>query len=493
MSDSKKNGFSRRDFLKTGALSGLFLGGATLATGCNGAQQTDRWKGRAKNIIFMVSDGMSHGTLQMADLMRRRMEGRPSTWIRLLEENKANRALMDMTTGNSNVPDSAAAASSWGSGRRLTNGRVNMLDDGRESTPILPIFKNANRKTGLVTTTRITHATPAGFAANVMERGMEDEIAEQYYEREIDLMLGGGDVHFNSENREDGRDLYSDFAGKGYHVVKTKNELNGLNRGDGRVLGIFTDHHLPYELDHRNTPDLEENVPHLAEMTEFALDHLSSSGDGFILQVEGGRVDHGAHTKDAAGILYDQIAFDDAVAAVYRFYEANPEDTLVIVTTDHGNANPALNAAGPRYIDSVPNFDLIQNFTYTNNWIMRELDDSSSMTRIRARIEEATGIEVSREHARFLYDALRGNLSTAYDMRSRPMNVLGEIMSNYNSVAFTGSVHTADYVELAAFGPGSETIGAFTRNTKLFELMLDAAGIEFAFRGNHRETSEIIE
>lgn len=477
MEPKNKSQFNRRDFLKTGALSGLFLGTAGLAS-CttNGSQRS--YKGRVKNIIFMVSDGMSHGTLQLADLMRRRKEGRASEWIRLYEENKLNRGLMDMTTGSSNVPDSAAAASSWGSGVRITNGSVNMMDDGTALNSVVPIFRDAGRKTGLVTTTRITHATPAGFCASVQSRGMEDEIAQQYLERQPDVLMGGGHVHFDASTRGDGRDLYTKFADTGYKIARKKADLAGIGNGFQKILGIFADHHLPYTLDHVNTPDLLENVPTLAEMTKQAIESLHASGSGFLLQVEGGRVDHAAHGMDASGLVYDQIAFDDAIEEAFKFYEAHPDETLLIITTDHGNANPGLNGVGSGYSDSVPNFDKIQTFKHTNNWVLSEFRDTvPSISQIRERIEYATGIDVSSEHADFLRRALNNERVAAYDMRNRPWATLGEIMSNYISVAFVGTSHTADYVELASAGPGSETLGPFTKNTDLFNLMLSAAGI----------------
>lgn len=355
-----------------------------------------------------------------------------------------------------------------------------MNDDGDEFEPLVPIFRGAGKKTGLVTTTRITHATPAGFAANVMERGMEDEIAAQYLEREPDVLLGGGVRHFDGEKRSDGQNLLGGFADKGYDVVLDKPALMGLNGGGfRRVLGLFDDSHLPYTLDQRNTPELLANVPTLAEMTDFALKSLHAAGDGFILQVEGGRVDHGAHGMDAGALIFDQIAFDDAVDTAFRFYESHPDDTLLIITTDHGNANPGLNAAGSRYNDSVPFFDRLQSFKHTNSWVLEGFrGQQPNVAQIKARVNEATGIMIDDEKAAMLRDSIRGNLKAAYDMRTTPWATLGEIMSNYNSVAFTGSVHTADYVEIASAGPGSETIGAFVKNTDLFDLILKAVGIE---------------
>jgi alkaline phosphatase len=102
-------------------------------------------------------------------------------------------------------------------------------------------------------------------------------------------------------------------------VAKTKEELMGGNAAEGKVLGVFTNGHLPYTLDHLNTPDLLETVPTLAEMTDLAIQNLSQRSNGFILQVEGGRVDHAAHSNDVGGLLYDQIAFDDAIGVAMDF------------------------------------------------------------------------------------------------------------------------------------------------------------------------------
>lgn len=453
--------------MKTGALSTLLLGsGIVITGGCNAIRQP----GKAKNVIFLVSDGMSSGTLQMADTYLRRNEGRPSHWIRLLEENVLKRSLMDMASADRIVTDSAAASVSWACGYRVNNGSVNITPDGTHQTPILPIFRDAGKSTGLVTTTEITHATPAGFAANVEHRSQAEEIAVQYLEREIDLLLGGGNNHLSSEHREDERDLYTDFGNAGYTIARTKGELFSGDSEEGRLLGIFSNGHLPYTLDHVNTPDLLENVPSLAEMTDLAIRNLAKNPNGFILQIEGGRVDHAAHGNDAAGLLFDQIAFDDAIAVVMEFARER-DDTLVMITTDHGNANPGFSSAP----DSQ--FDNLAKFRHTNNWIRRELNQNSSIAEIRERIEYATGYEVPREEAEDFLASMKGEFRATYRRMQGASSVLGQVIANYTDVNWVGGSHTADYVELASFGPGSEAIDGFVKNTRLFEVMTQAAGV----------------
>ena len=475
---------SRRDFLKKSALSTLALGsGALVGSAADGRQRTTAEAitdpGQAQNVIVLVSDGMSAGTLTMADLMLQRHHDRTSHWMRLYENYDAHpvrRGLMDMASLNSIVTDSAAAASSWGCGHRVHNGAVNMNPDGEWHRTILEIFRDAGKDTGLVTTTRITHATPAGFAANVPERGMEDEIAEQDLERDYDDLLGGGSRHYDPERRGDGRDLFQEHEEAGYSVVRTRDELHDWNPSDGQVLGTFFDSHLPYTTDHKNIDEYRERVPTLEEMTDVALQRLDQSSEGFILQIEGGRVDHAAHSNDTVGLIDDQIAFDDAIGRVLEFVEGR-DDTLVIVTTDHGNANPGVNAIGPGYNDSNTMFDRIAEFERTNNWILSELDEDSTYREVKDRVERAWQLRIKRDEAHTLQQSLRGEFDAVYRARSRPSAVLSAIQANYTAVNWIGSMHTSDYVELAALGPGSEAIGAFTRNTDLFDIMVESAGV----------------
>ena len=471
---------SRRDFLKAGVLSAVALGASGMAGRATGQPRTDVGRidepGAAKNLIFLVSDGMSAGTLTMVDHFRRRQEGRPSNWIHLYEEGRVQHGLMDMAAANSSVTGSAAAASSWASGHRVVNEAVNMSEDGEEYRTILEIARDAGKATGLVTTTRITHATPAGFGINMPERWMEDEIAAQYRERGYDVLLGGGARHFDADRREDGADLFGEFRDDGYTVARSKQDLAQWDRS-GKILGTFTESHLPYVLDHNHIRVHQTQVPRLPEMTEAALTRLDQNDDGFLVQIEGGRVDHGAHDNDTGGLIYDQIEFDETIGRVLDFVQGR-DDTLVIITTDHGNANPGVNATGDRYSESDPMFDRVADFQYTNDWVLSELDAESSIQQIRDRVETAWGVGISREEAGMLQEAFRGEYRAAYKKKSEPKLLLGALQANYTAVNWLSGDHTSDYVELAALGPGSEAIGNFTRNTDLFDVMVRAANLE---------------
>ena len=330
----------RRDFINTGllaAIGGTFASANTIST----IEKNKRlFRGKAKNIIFLVSDGMSIGTPTMTDLLMQRQYGQESRWMSLYRENKVCHALMDTASADSLVTDSAAAASAWGGGVRVKNGALNMGPNGVEHQPILQKFKAAGKKVGCVTTVPITHATPAGFSVNMKNRGLQDKIADKYLELRFDVMMGGGQEYFDGTKRSDKKDIFPDFKAAGFSVVRNKKEMELLEAGQP-VLGVFSESGLPFSLDQHSDKELTENIPALAEMTDTAINLMKDNQDGFVLQVEGGKVDWAAHANDTGALLYDQMAFDKAVEVAVRFAEKR-NDTLVIITTDHGNANPGL-------------------------------------------------------------------------------------------------------------------------------------------------------
>ena len=478
-----KNGFSRLEFLKTGALSTMALGSGALGRTLERSKKKSSY-GDAKNVIFMVVDGMSSGTMALADLVKQDQYGDKTNWVKLYESDREyHRGLMDMASLNSTVTGSASAASSWGSGHRINNGAVNWGPNNEQYKTICEIFRDAGKATGLVTTTRITHATPSGFSINMPVRGMEDEIAVQYSERNYDVLMGGGDRYFSSEKRSDGKDLYSVFTNNGYTVVKTKPELNRATR-NSKLLGIFYDSHLPYMVDYNTLPELQKDVPTLAEMTNSALERLAQNPNGFILQIEGGRVDHAAHGNCPSGLIYDQIAFDDTIKTVMDFTDGR-DDTLVILTTDHGNANPGLSGLGSGYGNSPAMMATLYDYKHSFEWLYGELgyhwsDDSIrgiTTRRIMELIEYATSTEISQEEAIMIESSFMGQFRAPFRNRESPAGVLAGVLANYNGIYFIGTNHTADYVEIAAWGPGSDRIPTFVRNTALFDLMVDMADV----------------
>jgi alkaline phosphatase len=471
---------NRRKFFRNGTL--FTLGTAVLNPFESSAtilNQPTEFKGKkAKNIIVLVSDGMSSGTLNMADIHLNRKNGKGSNWLNLYRENKVTRALMDMASASSVVTDSAAASSSWGSGFRVKNGALNVGVNGEEYLPIWQKFKKAGKMAGCVTTVPITHATPAGFCAVSKSRNSQDDIAESYLESQFDVMMGGGQKYFDANFRKDKKDLYSAFQSKGYQVVKTRSEMHSTSN-DKPILGVFFEDGLPYSIDRGNIKDLGNTIPTLAEMTQKAIDRMKSHKNGFVLQVEAGKVDWAAHANDIAGLLYDQVAFDEAVKIAIDFAEKDKE-TLVIITTDHGNANPGL-IYGKNVND---HFDSVQQHKHTNEWILNGFTPESTVAQIKERIEFANGFALTDDEAKTIlsyYSNLEKKDDGLYNYKNLPFKTFAEMQKSRTSVGWISMDHSADYTELAMFGPGSHKLKPFIKNTDLHYFMLEAAEVENKF------------
>ncbi|MUU77113.1 alkaline phosphatase [Winogradskyella endarachnes] len=468
----------RRDFFKNGALTAMGLSVLNpLETHSTPILDSEFKNKKAKNIIIIVSDGMSIGTLNMADLYLSRKTGKGSNWLQLYKENKVSRALMDMASASSIVTDSAAASSSWGGGKRISNGAINVSSNGEQHLPIWQKFKQAGKKAGCVTTVPITHATPAGFCVNSKKRNAQEKIAEKYLAQQFDVMMGGGHKYFSAETRSDKKDMYKAFKKAGYTVAKSRKKMLAASTTKP-LLGVFANNGLPYSKDREQNKELLKSVPTLAEMTKKAIDNMKNHPNGFVLQVEAGKVDWAAHGNDIAGLIYDQAAHDEAIKVAMDFAEKD-QNTLVIITTDHGNANPGV-IYGHQAND---NFDSIQNYKHTNDWVLNGLGKESSISQIKERISYANNFSVTDDEAKLLL-SYYSNLITEdglYNPKHLPFKPLAEIQKQYNSVGWISMQHSADYVELAMYGPGSQLLKPFIKNTDLHYLMLQAAEVENKF------------
>jgi len=470
----------RRKFFRNGSLAAF---GATLISPFDlSARELDfeiSSKGKkAKNIIFLVSDGMSNGTLNMADVLSTRKFGKSTNWMQLYKDNRVSRALMDTASASSIVTDSAAASSSWGGGVRVLNGSLNVGASGEKYLPILQKFKKAGKKVGCVTTVPITHATPAGFCVNQEKRGDQSEIAQQYLDLSFDVMMGGGNKYFAADKRKDQKDMYAEFRSKGWNVAQTRDEMLAAN--GKQLLGVFAEDGLPYSIDRENDNDLKKKVPTLAEMAQTAIEHMKGHNKGFVMQIEGGKVDWAAHANDVAALLYDQLAFDEAIKVAIDFAEKDKE-TLVIITTDHGNANPGIIYGK----NANNNFDSIQKYTKTNEWILNAIHPDSSTAQIREIIAASNGATITDDEAKtiisYYQDINKKDDAGLYNYKKLPFKAFAEMQKKTNSVGWISMDHSGDYVECCAFGPGSDLLKPFIKNTDLHYLMLAAAEVDNRF------------
>ena len=269
-----------------------------------------------KNVIFLIGDGMGFEQVKAAGMYLNGTEGTLSF--------ESLPFLAEMTTHstNSSITDSAAAATAIATGVKVDNDVVSVAipGDGYELETLLEYFKTHGKRTGLVTTANITHATPACFGAHEASRSNYSAIAIDYLNQtRPNVLLGGGG---------DGMSVPSAQTA-GFTIVTNAAGMLGLDTDAvTMVSGQFGTGYMSYEYDGLGS------LPHLLEMTETALDILDNDPDGFFLMVEGGRIDHACHSNDMLRSIFETIEFAESVQAVID-WGAGRTDTLILVTADH--------------------------------------------------------------------------------------------------------------------------------------------------------------
>jgi alkaline phosphatase len=470
---ARTDGIARRDWLKATGLGGL---AAVLGSERTSAQESATSAKKVRGVVFMVSDGMSPGVLTLAEAWSQLTRKRGTRWWQLINEPTAARGLMDTAAANSLVTDSAAASSAWGGGKRVNNGAINVAPDGTEITPIAAILKKQSKaRIGLVTTATVTHATPAGFAASASARKNENAIAPQYLDR-VDVILGGGSGFFENKSRPDKRDLAADFTKAGYQIVSSRDEL--LAARSEKLLGTFTRGHLPFSIDRDHNEELAKRVPSLTEMATAALSRFMEGDKPFLLQVEGARIDHAAHLNDIGALLGDQLAFDDAVAAVLTMTTGR-EDILVVVTSDHGNSNPGLCGMGDGYAESTQRFERITRFKASHERIFTEWINlmNGDAPKLSSLIERHLQLTLKNEEIEALFNILnRRDVIEWNHQLDKPEGLLGQITGNHTGIGWNGTTHTSDYTLVSAIGPQAERFGGMVMNTDVFGHLMEMLG-----------------
>ena len=382
-----------------------------------------------RSVILFIGDGMgpqqiglfldwnaAHGTGPGTTAIERiALEGETG-WVRTLPANAL-------------ITDSAASATAIATGVSTNNSAVGVSPFGFRLTTCLEDAHASGRRSGLVTTTSITHATPASFAAHVDTRANEPEIARQYVEEaNVDVILGGGKMFVAGLFPALAPDLRDSMRERGITWLDKPEQLD-QPLPDTRVIGTFATRALPYVID-RDAPD-EPKAPTLTQMTKRAIERLSRDGSAFFLMVEGGRIDHAGHLNDAAALLGELREFDDALRVALDHQAANP-DTLVLVTADHETGGAALAATGMEKIT---------------------LEHLATLGKVQNSMEYNPKLADENPIAYKQYVGLQGPAARA--------------RSTQWSVQFSSTGHSGTPISLFAIGPGQEQFRGFFLHEKV--------------------------
>ncbi len=331
----------------------------------------------AKNVILFVGDGMGISTITAARIYAGQAKGLDGESYQLAMEKLPYSAFSKTYTHDAQVADSAPTAVAMTAGVKSYNGSIgvtqaaNLKDCASAktsgTTTLWELGKASGMATGVVSTATITHATPSAIYAETTERDWESDasmsaagkaagckdIAAQLIDwtgsngNGFDVIMGGGRANFmpntvadpeyadRKGRRLDGRNLAEEWKAQAPNrtLVTDKAGFDAFDwTGAGQVFALFEPSHMQYDLDRNKT---DKGEPSIAEMTRAAITRLSSNPKGFVLMVEGGRVDHGLHAGDAQRALGDAAALDEAIAAALAMTDA--DETLIIVTADHSH------------------------------------------------------------------------------------------------------------------------------------------------------------
>ncbi len=473
----------------------------------------------AKNVIFFVGDGMGVSTVTATRIFAVGIDGN------LIMDQFPFTALSRTATTDHITPDSAGTMTAMMSGINTNSGVIgfgpdterrdfNEDGDGTPVTTILEEAKMAGMKVGVVSTARITHATPAACYAKSNERDAENEIALQALPTDptyntklgdgIDLLFGGGRRHFvpaeatdeegGTGSRDDGRDLRAEFQDAGYNYVWNRRQFSRLRTNDLPVLGLFERSHMEYEYDR---PDDVGGEPSISEMTSKAISLLESatrgSDEGYFLMVESGRIDHAHHAGNAFRACLDADEFDIAIGNAANMVDLS--ETLIVVTADHSHvftmAGYPMRAPGELpynfdeagsseyYLDNDPStfdglFDVVYDISASSGIVSESLDSNGVPYTILG-YHNGSGYRADET----------GPLARVDPREDTFLGLDGEIpligsedpeYKQEAAVPLGSETHSSEEVAIYAIGPHSYKFRGTLRNYNIADIIRDALG-----------------
>jgi len=415
-----------------------------------------------KNVIMMIGDGFGVGQVEAGRLLV------PGGQL-VLDDLDPNPGSMNTLEVFGDITDSASGATAFSTGCKTVYGNVSMAEDDMTVLPTnMEAAQDKGMATGILSSVYLCDATPGVWLAHAPSRSCSTIIPQQI-DRCPDVFLGPGEkVAYQRGGKGKGKgNQFIDYITQlvdncDYEKVDNAAELAAATAPNDRLLGIWGGDTLLYDIDQQNDPSY--NLPSLAEMTAKAIEVLSRNPNGFFLMVEGGAIDWMAHNKDIAGTARDVVAFDEAIAVAYEFAQNNGE-TAVIVTADH--------ETGGLDVGANPNVEFIESITASTDFmwglVFREGMDAEDVLETYAGVTNLTQAEKDAIDA-------YGEMAIS-DALSARANVSWILPTGVPSVAPEEGDHTADYVPVWAYGPGTgSSLEGNIDNTDVGKLLFNLVG-----------------
>ena len=452
---------------------------------------------QAKYVFYFIGDGMGTNQVLGTEMYLSELKGEIGRQRLCMTQFPYSGQAATFSASNG-ITDSAAAGTCLASGKKTNNGVLGQDAEGKDVRTVAEILKAQGWGVGIMTSVAIDHATPGAFYAHVPSREMYYEIGKQLAFSDFDF-FGGAAFHQPNLSRLVGNpksvmgkrtNLYDLCEEQGYTLAHGFEEAQGLMDAKKMILMQSTDgidrnkpsYNIPYAID-RKADDLT-----LEQIVRTAIPFLSSKHERFFMMVEGGMIDYASHGNDAATAFGEVIAMDEALRVAYAFYQAHPDETLIVVTADHETGGMALGNS-----DYTLNLQLLQH-QHCSAWILSDkvsalFKDKKSprWETVQRVLTESLGlydkVEVTAEEDAALQEAYKKAVShKGSDMKTmyKDINEIGalavQLLNTKSKIGWTTTAHSAHAVPIFAVGVGAERFSGWHDNSDIAKLILRATG-----------------
>ncbi|MCL6705650.1 alkaline phosphatase [Pseudomonas sp. R2.Fl] len=452
---------------------------------------------KAKNIIFLIADGLSVAHRTGARIMSKGLtEGKANG--RLAMDDIPPVAFIGTSSTGSIATDSANTMSAYMTGHKSAVNALGVYadrtpdsqDDPKVETIAEALRRQTKKSIGVVSTAEIEDATPAAVVSHTRNRNDKADVVGMFYDVKPDVILGGGSAYFLPQatagsKRKDDQDYIALFKEAGYTLATDKAELQtAAGTNTGKILGLFHPGNMDVTLDReflkKGTVEKFPSQPGLVEMTQVALNELSKNPEGFFLMVEAASVDKMSHPLDWERSLFETIEFDKAIAVAREFADKNP-DTLIVVTGDHTHGVGIIGTVDDdkpgtemrekvgTYADAgFPNYEDANNDGYpdrvdvSRRLFMAANNGPDHYETFRPKLDGPFVPAIQNENKEYV-------ANEAYKDVPGAVFVQGNIPKNGDS-----GVHSVDDVVLQAVGPGAEGFRGYMEQSDVYKVLADA-------------------
>lgn len=458
---------------------------------------------KAKNVIFLLGDGLSVAHRTGARLMAKGMtEGKANGRLNL--DDIPPVAFIGTSATNSVATDSANTMSAYMTGHKTAVNAIGVyadrtkdsLDDPRVETIAEALRRTTGKSIGIVSTTEIEDATPAAVVAHTRLRADKADIVGMIFEVKPDVVLGGGSAYFlpkatPGSKRKDEKDYIAMFRDAGYALATDKAELAATAvTNHGKILGLFNTGNLDTTLDReflkKGTVSKFPNQPGLVDMTKAALGQLSKNPEGFFLMVEGGNVDKMSHPMDWDRALVETIEFDKAVGAAVEFAKTHP-DTLIVVTGDHTHGVSIIGTVD----DNKPGTEMREKVgVYADAGFPNYTDENADGYPDRVDVSRRLAVfssnfpdyyETFRPKMEGPFEPAVQNEKKEYVANQAYKDVPGAVLREGNLPRSSDTaVHAVDDVVLQATGPGADGFKGYMEQSDVYRVLVEALAVPTA-------------